>query len=162
MERSPAYPAVYSLAFFAAFSVSVVMLATDKNLQTNFGSLSTGYYLHWYAVLVTALVDLVGGLLLLAVRTRTMYKVGIVGSGLLALLIVGDVFTYAQVGFASAASFADYLYGITYYGGDIRYLYDLLVAVYLGTFVLGLVGLYLTRARPSASRDPGPASSDRS
>jgi hypothetical protein len=155
MSRSRALPVLYSLAFFLAFVLSVVMLFTDKNLQTNFGSVTTGYYIHWYAVLVTAVIDLLGGVLLLLIRSRTVVKVGVLGSGLLAAFFVGVISAYSQVGFASASQYADYLFGVTYYGGDVRYLYDALLATYVAAFVLGLVILYLTRhgRAPGAAKD---------
>lgn len=143
---------IYSLPFFLAFVLSIVMLATDNNLRTDFGTVTSGYYLHWYVVLITGLADLAGAALLATLATRKAILGGVVGSGLLALVFVGDILTYSQVGFSSPSSFADYLFGITYYGGNIRYLYDLLVAVYLATFVGGLILFW--RTRESAPGEP--------
>jgi hypothetical protein len=156
MARNLSDPAVYSLPFLVAFLVSVVMLMTDTNLRTNFGSMSSGYYAHWYAVLVMAIVDLVGAALLIVVRSRTIVKLGVVGSGLISLALVADVFTYSQVGFSSASSFANYLFGVTYYGGDIRYLYDLLLAVYIVTFLTGIVLLLVSRSARPPTRSGSP------
>ena len=157
------FPVVYSLAFLLAAILSFVMLATDKNLQTDFGTVSSGYFVHWYVVLATGIVDLVGVALLLVLRSRAAVKLGVVGSALLALMFLGVIATYAQVGFSSASAFAQYLFGVTYYGGDIRYLYDLLLATYVGTFLLGVVGLALTRESPvptsNAPATPGGSSS---
>ncbi len=149
------FPVIYGGLFLLAAVVSFVMLVTDKNLQTDFGTVTSGYYLHWYAVLAMGVADVAGAGLLFAFRTRLMVKIGLVGSGLLALANLGVIATYAQVGFSSATSFADYLFGVTYYGGDIRYLYDLLLAVYLGTFATGAVGLFATRHSQTAPRDGG-------
>ncbi len=148
---------VYSVPFLLAFALSLVMLATDKNLRTDFGSVTSGYYLHWYVVLIAGLADLAGAILLATLATRRAILGGVVGSGLLTLVFVGDVFTYSQVGFSSAGSFADYLFGITYYGGDIRYLYDLLLAVYIGTFLVGLI-LYWRTREPTAGSQTSPPS----
>jgi hypothetical protein len=148
-HRRLVYPALYGLPFLIAFGLSVVMLMTDKNLQTNFGLVSSGYFSHWYVILATAVADLAGAFLLLFVRSRTSVKLGVLGSGLLAAVFVGAIFTYNQVGggfFTTPTSFADYLFGITYYGGDIRYLYDALFGVYVATFVSGIAVLVLTRA----------------
>jgi hypothetical protein len=147
-------PALYSIPFFLAFALSVVMLVTDTNLRTNFGSISSGYYFHWYVVLATAVADLLGAVLLVLVRSRTAFKAGVLGSGLLALIFLGDIATYSQVGFASAADFANYLFGITYYGGDVRYLYDALVAVYIFSFLFGLIVLTLTRRADRTADSP--------
>jgi hypothetical protein len=154
------FPVVYSLAFLLAAILSFVMLATDKNLQTDFGAMSSGYFIHWYAVLAMGVVDLLGVALLLVLRSRTAVKLGVIGSGLLTLANLAVIATYSQVGFASASDFANYLFGVTYYGNDIRYLYDALLATYLGTFLLGLVGLAATRERPAAASvaPAGPAS----
>jgi hypothetical protein len=146
------FPALYSLAFLLAAGLSFVMLATDKNLQTDFGTVTTGYFVHWYAVLVMGLVDLVGAALLLVLRSRTAVKLGVVGSALLTLANLAVIATYSQVGFAYASAFAQYLFGVTYFGGDIRYLYDLLLATYIGTFLLGIVGLSLTRDVPAPAK----------
>ena len=146
---------IYSLPFFLAFVLSIVMLATDNNLRTDFGTVTSGYYLHWYVVLIAGLADLAGAALLATLATRKAILGGVIGSGLLALVFVGDIFTYSQVGFSSPTSFADYLFGITYYGGDIRYLYDLLLAVYLATFVGGLVLFW--RTREAAPEEPSGA-----
>jgi len=154
----PAYPAYYGLAFLLAFALSVVMLITDKNLQTDFGTVSNGYFVHWYVILGTAVADLVGAALLLAVRSRLSVLIGVIGSALLTLLLVGAIFTYSQVGFASTTDMANYLFGITYYGGDIRYLYDALLAVYIGTFVTGVVMLVATRSKQAVS---SPSEGDR-
>lgn len=155
-------PIFYSGAFVLAFALSVVMLLTDTNLQNDFGSMSSGYYLHWYVVLGTAIADLVGAALLIALRSRTAVKLGVIGSGLLVVLFLGDIATYSQVGLASASDMANYLFGVTYYGGDIRYLYDLLLAVYIATFLWGVAGLAMSRGaaalgKPGAVRVP-PAS----
>ena len=153
---------VYSLPFLLAAALSIVMLATDKNLQTDFGTVTTGYFLHWYVVLVTAVADIAGAVLLLTLRSRTAVKLGVLGSLVLSVLFVGVIFTYQQVGFASANDFAQYLFGVTYYGGDIRYLYDALLATYLGTFVMGGAGLAVTRTArsPSAPDDAPPSRAD--
>jgi hypothetical protein len=155
MDRSAQVARAYSLLFFVAFALSVVMLATDSNLRSDFGTMSSGYFSHWYVVLATAVADLVGGVLLVVVASRTAVRAGVAGSGLLSAIFLGDVLTYKQVGFASASDFAKYLFGQMYYGGDIRYLYDGLLAVYLITFVAGFV--CLRWARPSLPPTPTPA-----
>ena len=155
------FPIVYSLLFLVAFGLSVLMLITDKNLQTDFGSISSGYYIHWYGVLAMAIADLAGAGVLLAFRSRIAVKLGVVGSGLLTVALLGVIATYHQVGFASAMDFANYLFGVTYYGGDIRYLYDALLGTDLGTFAVGLAGLVLTRDAAAATgfgdRDHSPS-----
>ena len=134
----------YGGFFLVAFALTIVMLLTDNNLRTDFDTVS-GYYLHWWVVLVTGVADIVGAALLVALGSRRAVKGGIVGASLLALLFLGDILTYQEVGFASASDFAQYLFGVTWYGGDIRYLYDVLLAVYIVTALFGLVVLWTTR-----------------
>lgn len=151
----------YSLPFFLAFALSALMLVTDTNLRTDFGTVTSGYYFHWYVVLAAAVADLVGAVLLVGIRTRATVKGGVVGSSLLLAIFLGDILTYMQVGLASPAAFAQYLFGITYHGGDIRYLYDVLLAVYGVAFVAGLAILGRTRASkrtPPSSAEPSPPS----
>jgi hypothetical protein len=151
------FAVLYSLPFLLAAGLSVLMLATDKNLQTDFGAMSSGYYSHWYFVLATAVADLVGAGILLTLRSRFAVKLGVLGSAALATFLVGVIFTYQQVGFASAGDFANYLFGVTYYGGYIRYLYDALLATYIGTVIFGVVGLALTRETrsPATPKESG-------
>jgi len=145
------FPLVYSTPFLVAAGLTVLMLITDKNLQTDFGSVSSGYFEQWYLILATAVADVVGAVLLLVLRSRRAVLAGVIGSASLGLLLLAGIFTYQQVGFASAGQMANYLFGITYYGGDIRYLYDVLLATYIATFVGGVVGLIATRADHVAS-----------
>jgi len=161
VERVVPNPIFFSAAFVLAFAFSVVMLITDTNLQTDFGSMSSGYYAHWYVILGTAVADLIGVALLLLLRSRTAVKLCTLGSALVVVVFLGAIFTYSQVGFASASDFANYLFGITYSGGDIRYLYDVLLAVYIATFLWGVVGLAMTRGTaangaPTRERTPTP------
>ncbi|HLM70095.1 MAG TPA: hypothetical protein VK423_01760 [Thermoplasmata archaeon] len=143
--RTSPNPILYSIAFLLAFALSVVMLMTDTNLRTDFGTMSSGYYAHWYVILGTAIADLIGAALLLLLRSRTSVKLGVLGSGLLVAIFIGAIFTYSQVGFSSASDMANYLFGVTDFGGDIRYLYDVLLAVYIATFLWGAAGLALSR-----------------
>jgi len=160
-ERAVPNPILFSAAFVLAFALAVVMLITDTNLQTDFGSMSSGYYVHWYVILGTAVADLIGVVLLLLLRSRTAVKLCTLGSGLLVAVFLAAIFTYSQVGFASASDFANYLFGVTYSGGDIRYLYDVLLAVYIATFLWGVVGLAVSwgtavRAAPTPERSLTP------
>ncbi len=149
-DRNRRLATAYSLPFLVAAGLSLLMLATDKNLQTDFGTVTSGYFVHWYAVLAMAIADIAGAGILLAFRSRLAVKVGVLGSALFAVALVAAVFTYHQVGFTSMQQFADYLFGLTYFGGDVRYLYDVLLATYIATSVLGAVGLTLTRASKSS------------
>jgi hypothetical protein len=153
------------LLLFVDFLISVVMLATDKNLQTDFGSVAP-YYLHWYGVLAMAIVDLLAALTLLSFaavpmlrgRAPSFQRVAVVGglvwSVLAMLAMVGIVETYQQVGFPSANAFATYLFGVTPYPDALSYipwLYDLLLVAYLLTAVVGVWAVWRGRSAPASS-----------
>lgn len=155
MARTRTTAAVYGALFLVAFALSVVMLLTDTNLRTDFGSLPNGYFSHWYVILATTVADALGAALLIGVGSRATIQGGVVGSGLLILVYLGAILTYSQVGFNSAGDFANYLFGITYSGGYIRYLYDAVLAVYVVTFIAGFAALRATRPMafgPSTAR----------
>ncbi len=157
MNRTDRAAIVLGALFALAFALSVVMLVTDQNLRTDFGTISSGYYAHWYVVLVTAVADAAGAALLWTVRERRTLVGGTIGAGLLVAVFLGDILTYSQVGFSSASQFAQYLFGITYYGGNIRYLYDAVLAVYVVAFAVGLASVLLSR-RSGVSSEPPPTS----
>jgi hypothetical protein len=144
----------YAGFFLVAFALTVVMLVTDRNLRTDFGSVS-GYYLHWWVVLITGVADILGAALLLALGSRRAVSGGVLGSALIAAIFLGDIATYSTVGFASASAFAKYLFGVTYSGGDIRYLYDILLAVYIATVIYGCIVLLATRSGVRAAPREG-------
>jgi hypothetical protein len=127
--------------------LTVVMLATDKNLQTDFGSVSP-YYLHWYLLLATGIIDLVAALVLLASAMmasrgtaarpvpRWIALGGLAWPLLVLIGMVGIIATWSQAGFSSANQFAQYLFQTTSYPGALSYipwLYDLLLAMYVLT-----------------------------
>lgn len=146
MDRTRRAAAGVGVLFLLALGLTVLMLLTDTNLRTDFGSMSSGYFSHWYVVLATGVADAIGATLLLVVGSRRTIQVGAVGAGLIALLFVADVLTYSQVGFSSAQSFASYLFGWTASSGNIRFLYDVLLGVYVVTAATG-VGVLRTRRR---------------
>jgi hypothetical protein len=151
--------------FLVDLVLSVVMLATDKNLQTNFGGVHP-YYSHWYGVLAMAILDLVVAVVLIAASypalgsrlSPKMHRAGLAAALLWAIVaiaaMVGIVTAYAQVGFGSESQFAQYLFDPTPYGGALSYipwLYDALLAAYVLTVIVGVVALFGTRARASSS-----------
>jgi hypothetical protein len=152
------------LVLLVDFLLCVVMLVTDKNLQTDFGG-KPAYYAHWYGVLAMALVDLVGALVVLAasvpsVRGRMPSFLGrntatvALGWSVLAILaMVGIVESYSEVGFSTANQFAQYLFGVTAYPGVLSYipwLYDLLLVLYVVTAAVAGVAFWQSR-RPTQS-----------
>lgn len=132
---------------YLAFIVTLVILFTDRNLQTNFGLVSSGYFLHWYGLLVTAIIDVAGASILIAKRTRKLSMTGAIGTILLALFLISDMFTYSMVGggyFTSFTQFGSYLFGLSKLSGSLSYipgLYDALFAVYIVASIVGLVSV---------------------
>ncbi len=155
----------FGLLLLADFVVATVMLFTDKNLQTDFGAQSP-YYLHWYGVLAMGVLDLLLALALLAYASVPMLRrmplavrSGVVLGALVWSVIaivatLGIVTSYAQVGFSTMGQFAQYLFGVTAYPHALSYipgLYDLLLALYFGTAVLGALALRGIRSTPTSS-----------
>ena len=129
--------------FIVAFVVAVIILLTDKNLQTDFG-IHTRYFIHWYGMLVIAIVALIAGAILLTTKKRNLGLAGTMGSAFIALFLVGDLATYSQVGFTSVSQFATYLFGVTKYPGSLSYIpgmYDLLLILFVLTAVIGAISL---------------------
>jgi hypothetical protein len=155
--------AAFGVLLLVDFLLSAVMLVTDKNLQTDFGAHSA-YYLHWYGVLAMAIVDLVVALALLvssfpSVAQRmssSVRRIGVIAALLwtvVAIVVsVGIVTTYAQVGFANMSQFEQYLFGVNPYPRALSYipwLYDLLLAAYLVTAVVGALALRRAPTQPA-------------
>jgi hypothetical protein len=151
----------FGVLFLVDLVLSIVMLATDKNLQTDFGSVSP-YYSHWYGVLAMALVDLVVGAVLVAAAfpvlgTRLSPPVQRAGTAVALLwaiiaigAMVGVVTAYSQVGFSTESQFEQYLFNPTPFHGALSYLpwlYDALLAAYVVTAIVGIVALL---GKPSA------------
>ncbi len=117
------------------FIVTLIILFTDKNLQTDFGSVHP-YYLHWYGLLVTGVVDAGGAVAVYLYPTRKITAAAAGWSVFMALFQVADIATYKLVGFSSPYQFAEYLFGLTHYPGALPYvpgLYDLLLLLYVAT-----------------------------
>jgi len=151
------------LLLLADFAIAVVMLATDKNLQTDFGG-SSPYYSHWYGVLGIAVVTLLGGLVVLSLASPRMMArmarmprnrpsmllfAALGWSVLVVLAMVGIVESYSQVGFPSANEFAKYLFGTSAYPGALSYvpwLYDLLLGMFALTAVVAALAAWRARS----------------
>jgi len=158
----------FALLLFVDFIVAVVMLATDKNLQTDFGA-QAPYYAHWYGVLGIAVINLLLAVLLfasgpltsrgtLSASARKKLVVGGLGWTILAILgMVGVVATYSQVGFSSVNQFAQYLFGTTAYPDTLSYipwLYDAMLLLFVISAAIGILAVMRVR-----SVGPGAASS---
>ncbi len=131
------------IVFILAFLTAIVVLFTDKNLQTDFGS-QPPYFIHWYGMLVISLVSMITGIVLIVSRKRDLGIAGTLVSTVLALFLIGDVATYSQVGFNSASQFATYLFGVTRYPNSHPYipgLYDLLLILFIVATILGVIQL---------------------
>jgi hypothetical protein len=158
--------ALLGVLLIVDFVVVVVMLATDKNLQTDFGRYSP-YYAHWYGLLAMGVVDLFGALAVFgnfsrygmrtmsSTRRRWVALAGLGWSVVAVLTLLGIVETYQQVGFSSMGQFAQYLFGVTASPGVLSYipwLYDLLLAMYILTALVA--ALLVLRTRSSVGGSP--------
>ncbi len=139
---------IQSLIIYIAFIITLVILFTDHNLMNDFGIkiyMFEGYFLHWWGLLITGIIDVIGASILLLYHTKKLVKVGIIGTSLLALFQVLDIFTYSMLKAGLTASqFATYLFGFSKYPSTEPYIpgmYDILLIVYIiasitGVFVL--------------------------
>ncbi|WP_393970864.1 hypothetical protein OXIME_001106 [Oxyplasma meridianum] len=123
------------------FIITIVILLTDKNLQTDFGIVKP-YFIHWYGMLVTGIIDIMGAGIIIAKPTKVYLKAGTVGSALLAVFLIADLATYKMVGLSSVSQFATYLFGFSHYPGALSYipgLYDILFIFYIITAITGVI-----------------------
>jgi hypothetical protein len=162
-------PATFVGLMFLDVVVLAVMLVTDKNLQNDFGA-TPPYFLHWYGVLVLAVVTGILAVLVLLgqgrsmpARTpgrsgRTTLMLGVVWIWLAILAMLAVVATYKQVGFTTADQFARYLFGVSAYPGAesyIPWLYDLTLGLFFLTAVVGTIALVQIRREGSRVATPG-------
>jgi hypothetical protein len=155
----------FAVLLLIDFLLILVMLGTDMNLQTDFGSVAK-YYAHWYGLLFEGILDLILAVGLLATvalpalrgrsvsSRRGIVLLGVVWSVLAIVAMVGIVETYQQVGFSSASQFAQYLFGTTAYPGALSYipwLYDALLTVYVLTALVGVISLMKVRSTAGRS-----------
>ncbi len=126
---------IVGILLLVDFLITLTILFTDHNLQTDFGSVKP-YFIHWYGLLITGIIDVVGAAILLARPSRQTATVAAVGAMLLAVFLIADIATYHMVGFSSASSFATYLFGFSKYPSTLAYipgLYDVLLIFYIVT-----------------------------
>jgi len=169
--------AVFGGLLLVDFLISLVMLFTDKNLQSDFGvHPAPQYYIHWYGVLAMGALDLILGIALLAIAVlsissqpavsrlsargrKGMVVIGLAWTIVAILAMVGIVTSYSQVGFTSMSQFEQYLFGVNAYPGALSYipwLYDLLLVAYIVTALVGVVAFWGMRsAAPTPAPDVG-------
>ena len=143
------------------------MLVTDKNLQTDFGTVPP-YFVHWYGVLALAVITLCFAILIIVTAGRSVLKGnrprmarsaltgGAVWCWLTVVAMVGVLATYKQVGAGSVNQFARYLFGVTAYPGVqsyIPWLYDLMLGLFIASGIVGLIAV-------AQNRSPSPAPQD--
>lgn len=166
----PRPPSMRRLAFggllVVDFLLVAVMLATDKNLQTDFGS-QPAYYVHWWGLLALGVLDLLAGALLVTAefppvdgwlsgaRRKYLHVGAVLWTTLTVVAMLGIVETYSQVGFQSMSQFEQYLFGVSAYPGALSYipwLYDLVVTASALTALIGIAAvLSIPSVQPSAS-----------
>jgi hypothetical protein len=161
------FAAVFVGLLFIDFLLLATMLVTDKNLQTDFGTVPP-YFVHWYGVLALAVVTLFFAVLIIVTGGRSslngnrskMARLALAGGAawcwLSIVAMVGVLATWKQVGATSANQFAQYLFGVTPYPGVqayIPWLYDLLLALFI---VSGIVGVTAVSQNRTSSRETQP------
>lgn len=134
------YPAiVYVLCLIS----TILILYTDRNLQTDFGS-TKPYFIHWYGMVTIAVVEVIAIIILLIRGSRSTLRASAIGSSILAIFLIADIFTYRMAGFNSPQQFATYLFGITRYDNSTSYvpgLYDVLFVLLIITAIASVFSL---------------------
>jgi hypothetical protein len=153
---------VFAALLWLDFFVVLVMLVTDRNLQTDFGAVSP-YYLHWYAGLALAIVTVLFAIMIPATARASSPSAGPARSHRLVLVtaevwswvavlgLVGVLATYRQVGFSTPSQFSMYLFGLSRYPGTLSYipgLYDVVLGLFVISAVMGAIAV--ARSRGSA------------
>ncbi|MGC9294909.1 MAG: hypothetical protein ACP5E8_06500 [Thermoplasmata archaeon] len=127
--------------FIISFIVDLVILATDNNLKTDFGSVHP-YFIHWYIFMFLDLITLVTSIYIGFFSSNLNYvKIGLIWSSIMVLIMVGDLLTYSSVGFSAPVQFAYYLFGFSKYPQSLSYipgLYSLLFIVYIFTIIVSI------------------------
>jgi len=117
---------------------SLLILITDRNLQTDFGA-TKPYYYHWYGLLLLTFITLLGGSFTLIKNERTSRIIPVLGSLIPLIFILVDVFfLYGTVGFHNPDQFATYLFGLSKYPDTLSYLPGLF-DIYTVTLVIALI-----------------------
>lgn len=141
---SSGYYATQGLLLVVAFITAIVILFTDHNLQTDFGTVPK-YFYHWYGMLVIAIVSLIGGIIIVMKHDSLFGKIGIAGSAIIAIFLVADIATYSTLNLGFTASqFATYLFGFSHYAGAESYipgLYDILFIEFILAAIVGVIAL---------------------
>lgn len=153
MSSNENYGTRYMAFLYAlSFIVIVVILFTDRNLQTDFGSVQP-YFYHWFGLLATGIIDLIGVFILVLKPGRRVVLTSLSVSIIMVVFLLADTLAYSSVGFSTLQSFATYLFGVTRYQGNMNYipgLYDILLALYVVNFLIAL--FYLRKiSRPHKS-----------
>jgi hypothetical protein len=131
-----------SVLLFIITVIALIILITDKNLQTDFGAVKP-YYYHWYGLLFLAIFTFVCGILTLSKNSRLSRYSSILGGVIPLIFIIIDVFIlYKSVGFYSYIQFAQYLFGISRYPYSLPYipgLFDVYTALLFLELILALM-----------------------
>ena len=136
------YSAYFSVLFFIQFFITLIILTSDQNLQTDFGTVGK-YFIHWYGLLVSGIVDAVAFGILIFTGRKLFIGLGVIWGTFMAIFQVADILTASSLNVGLTESqFATYLFGLSKYPGALPYipgLYDLLFAIYILIIIVGIL-----------------------
>ncbi|MHB8361156.1 MAG: hypothetical protein ACYDDC_05060 [Thermoplasmataceae archaeon] len=131
------------------FIVTLTILITDNNLKNDFGIYKgSGYFYHWYGLMITGILDLIGAIILFIKPQKIFLMLGAIWSIIMIAFTVGDIFQYKSVGFSNASQFASYLFGLSKFPGAEPYypgLFDILVGIYVIALIYSIIAVIKTR-----------------
>ncbi len=131
------------------FLITLVILITDDNLKNDFGLYTgSGYFIHWYGLLVTGIIDIIAAIILFLRPSRFCLALGFAWSIVMIAFLFGDTLLYSQVGFSTMSQFEDYLFGLSKLAGSESYypgLYDVLIGLYVVSLIYSGIALIMHR-----------------
>ncbi|MGI0055212.1 MAG: hypothetical protein ACREBZ_05815 [Thermoplasmata archaeon] len=105
------------------------------------------HFVEWYAVFLLVMASLVGGALLITLRSRSFFTTGVIGTGNAIASPLGRLSPPGWLDSTRHRGLAAYLFGLSYRGpGDtfgprFGYLYDLILGAFITKFATGLIAL---------------------
>lgn len=106
---------------FLIFIVGVIVLETDKNLQTDFGFYKS-YYYHWWILLGVVIITLLISIVTIFYK-RKITILPFMWSLITIIIILADpIFFYKSVGFSNSGQFFTYLFSFSKYPGTLSYI----------------------------------------
>lgn len=144
MEKNRTKNRALVILFFMAFVLESLVLFTDQNLRTDFGTVHP-FFIHWYIFFLLDIVTVLVVIVLLTSRGKLASRIGLAWPIIMVLVMLGDIVTYSSVGFSTPSQFADYLFGFSKYPQTLNYIPGLYSMIFIIYVISIMVSLYSIR-----------------